>query len=173
VRRFVWLLPLITLALPLELASAEVRVIPPMTSEDLNGRKLQVPADMTGSPALWVVAFDREHQAQVDRLLGLATAAVPGLVFWEVPVIEDPGMVVRWFIDNGMRSGIPSEATRAHVVTLYVPNRTAWIKQVGIGSAKETYAVLVAADGMVTAVAPQSKLATREQMRAFLAEGDR
>lgn len=169
--RYFWLLPLLTFALPLEPVSAADRVIPPMTSADLNDRELRVPADMTGNPALWVVAFDRGHQGQVDRLLKLAKAASPDVVFWEVPVIKDPGTVVRWFIDNGMRSGIPDGATRAQVVTLYVPDRAAWMQQMGIGTAAQASAVLVSPDGTVVAVAPQSELTSRQEMQAFLAKG--
>jgi hypothetical protein len=170
-----WLVPflvLLTTQLP-HMSFAVERTIPPMTTADLNGRKLQVPADMAGNPAVWVVAFDRAQQRQVDRLLGLVQAAkstVPGLAFWEVPLIEDPGTFMQWFINSGMRGGIVDTDARARVVTFYVPDRAAWLKQVGLGVADQAYAVLVSKDGMVVAVESQSKILTLEQMTSFLAK---
>jgi hypothetical protein len=146
-------------------------VIPPMTAADLNGKALQLPRDMSGDPSVWVVAFDREHQSQVDRLFGLLDAAkpsMPSLQYWEVPVIENPGAIGRWFIDNGMRSGIPKKETRAKVVTLYVEDRAKWLKQVGIAGPEQTYAVLVGPSGQIVSVAAQSELNSEADMAAFL-----
>jgi hypothetical protein len=152
-------------------AEAPVRMMPAMKAADLNGRELSLPGALSGDPAVWVVAFDRVHQPQVDRLFGLlgqVKTKLPNLVFWEIPVIQDPGSVARWFIDNGMRSGIPKTETRAKVITLYVPDRAAWLKRVGIGSTDQTYAVLVGPKGEIRAVAPQSDLKTAAAMSGFV-----
>jgi hypothetical protein len=152
-------------------AEAPVRTMPAMKAADLNGRELNLPGALAGDPSVWVVAFDRAHQPQVDRLFGLlaqAKAKTPNLVFWEVPVIQDPGSVARWFIDNGMRSGIPKTETRAKVITLYVPDRAAWLKRVGIGGVDQTYAVLVGPKGEIRAVAPQSELKSATAMSEFV-----
>jgi hypothetical protein len=164
---FVALLPL---ALPVA-AETPVRTMPAMKAADLNGRELSLPGALSGDPAVWVVAFYRAHQPQVDRLFGLlgqAKAKSPNLVFWEVPVIQDPGSVARWFIDNGMRSGIPKIEARAKVVTLYVPDRAAWLKRVGIGGVDQTYAVLVGPKGDIHAVASQADLKTVAAMSEFV-----
>jgi hypothetical protein len=161
---------LLPLAMPVA-AEAPIRTMPAMKAADLNGRELSLPGALSGDPAVWVVAFDRAHQPQVDRLFGLlaqAKAKTPNLVFWEVPVIQDPGSVARWFIDNGMRSGIPKTETRAKVITLYVPDRAAWLKRVGIGGVDQTYAVLVGPKGEIRAVAPQSDLRSAAAMSEFV-----
>jgi hypothetical protein len=150
---------------------AETRSVPPMSSADLNGRALQIPRDLAGDPALWVVAFDRQHQPQVDRIFGLLKdikPSYPGLVSWELPVIQDPGAITRWFIDNGMRSGISDTSVRAKVVTLYVPDRPAWLKAMGLSGTSESFAVVVGADGKVVASAAQSSIKTAAQLRDLL-----
>jgi hypothetical protein len=173
--------PLIMMALLLPLfgvassspSAALERTVPAMTAADLNGRTLNLPQDMSGDPAVWVVAFDRSHQSQVDRLFQLIDAAkdrAPGVVSWEVPVIKNPGAIGRWFIDNGMRSGIPSEQTRAKVVTLYVPDRAQWLQQMGVGGADQAYAVVVGRTGAVLATAAQSELKTVDDMAALLTQ---
>jgi hypothetical protein len=157
-------------------ASEPVRTMPAMTAADLNGRELSLPGALAGNPSVWVVAFDRAQQPEVDRLFGLLAQAktkTPSLVYWEVPVIQDPGSMVRWFIDNGMRSGIPKTETRAKVVTLYVPDRAAWLKRVGIASVDQTYAVLVGPKGEIRAVASQAELKTEAAMGEFVARAAR
>jgi hypothetical protein len=168
----VWIGSLMALAssLPLSTAGAAGPQIPTMTMADLNGRALKVPTDMTGDPAIWVVAFDQVQQSQVDHIQRLAEVAEPGIVFWEVPLIEDPGTLVRWFINSGMRSGIQDQTTRARVVTFYVPDRAAWMKLIGVGGTDQAYAILVSKNGTAQAVAAHSKLKTQEQMTAFLAQ---
>jgi hypothetical protein len=152
-------------------ASARDVSMPPMKAADLNGRALELPRDMSGDPSVWVVAFDRVHQSQVDRLFGLLDTvkpSMPNLVYWEVPVIENPGAIGRWFIDNGMRSGIPKKETRARVVTLYVADRAQWLKQVGVAGPEQAYAVLVGRDGQILSVAAQSELKSAADMTSFL-----
>jgi hypothetical protein len=154
-------------------AKNPVRTMPAITAADLNGRELSFPGELSGNPAVWVVAFDRDQQAQVDRLFGLlatAKTAQPGLVYWEMPVIQNPSSVIRWIIDNGMRRGIPSRETRAKVVTLYVPDRDAWSKQVGISTRDQASAVLIGRNGEIHAVATQTELKTSAAMKEFLAK---
>jgi hypothetical protein len=156
---------------PPGIVAAHAGTVAASQAEDLNGRKLTVPADLGGTPSVWVIAFDREQQGQVDRLYGLYQAvqsAEPGMQFWEVPVIEDPGMMVRWFIDNGMRSGIPDTEVRARVVTLYVPDRKAWLQQVGIKSTAQAYLAVVGSNGEVKALAAQSDVKTSADLANFL-----
>ncbi len=92
---------------------------PSVTSEALDGKRWNLPADLAGAPAILLVAFEQDGQFDCDRwLLGLAQAKTPVKVL-EVPTI--PGMVPGLFagtIDSGMRNGIPSEDWGV-VVTLY------------------------------------------------------
>ena len=145
--------------------------VPSQQAADLNGRTLNVPADLGTKPALWLIAFEREQQREVDRLFALVAPlqkADPALQVWEIPVIEDPGSVVRFFIDNGMKNGIPSTTTRGRVVTLYVASRTAWLRTTGLPSAKESIAAVVAPDGRIMGWRMQSEIADQAALRALI-----
>ena len=68
-----------------------------------------------------------------------------------MPVINTPGMIGRWFIDNGMRRGIPSVETRAHVWTAYT-DRDALTRACGMPTTKNVYAMVVERDGAILAM---------------------
>lgn len=98
-------------------------VFPTYISHDLNGRKVAVPGDAHSELTLIVVAFQRRQQLDVDGWLERAKpifASHPGLDYLELPVLRRFNRVSRWFIDNGMRRGIPDEGKRARVITLYL-----------------------------------------------------
>ncbi len=93
--------------------------LPTVQAKDLNGRVLALPKDLPGERTIAIVAFQREQQPNVDtwtRGLKLLESSLPWL---ELPVIDDPGAVARWFIAGGMRRGIKDHALWQHVVTLY------------------------------------------------------
>lgn len=142
-----------------------------MTAYDLNGRMIEVPRAMGGDPSVWVLGFDRAQQPQIDRIFALLATlrkGHPALDVWEVPVIEDPGAVVRFFIDNGMKSGIQGDARRAKVVTLYVASRAEWLRSAGITTTAEAVVVRVSADGQVVRMAKQSEIKDAATMEMFL-----
>jgi hypothetical protein len=56
-------------------------------------------------------------------------------------------------------------------VTLYVPDRTAWLKHVGVGSTSEASAVVVSAGGQIRAVAPQSQIKSIADLNALVSKG--
>lgn len=148
------------------------QAMPPMTAADLNGRTLRLPQDLVGAPALLLVAFEEPQQKEIDRLIPLiekAKAVAPGLRVWELPLIDDPGAAGRFVIETGMKAGIPSEATRSRVVSLYVKDRKAFAAAIGLGEAQIVYLVALGANGRVLASKPAQEIATQQQMDAFVA----
>ena len=117
-------------------------VMPESISENLNKEEIHLPSGLPDERTLLILAFQREQQANVDTWvegMHLAGSPVPWL---ELPVIEDRGMLWRWFINSGMRSGIPDNDIRAHVVSLYVDKET-FLKSMGIEDESTVYAVVV------------------------------
>jgi len=102
----------------------EVLVLfPTVSGSNLERRPLILPADLEGSPNLVVLAFWQRHQALVDTWMPLAKDLEeqhPGLVVYELPVIQTRSRLSRWFIDSGMRSGIPDRRARERTITLYL-----------------------------------------------------
>ncbi len=92
---------------------------PTATGENLDKKSVELPTAYLGEPALYMVGYVQNSQFDLDRwAIGLNQVEFSAQVV-EVPTI--PGMFPSMFkgvIDNGMRSGIPSEDWAA-VVTLY------------------------------------------------------
>ncbi len=141
---------------------------PVVNSSDLNGRALSLPKDLPGERTILIVAFQREQQADVDTWttgLHLADGKTPWL---ELPVIDNPGVIGRWFIDTGMRRGIPSTSTRAHVVTVYT-SKTEFKKAIGISSEATVYALVVDRQGTIlTSIAGRFSEAGAETILAAI-----
>ena len=102
-----------------------------------------------------LVAFQREQQHDVDGwVTGLHLDA--GKIPWvELPVIDNPGAIARWFIDSGMRRGIPNRETWKHVITLYTSKKD-FMKQAGLPTDASVYAIVVDREGRILVSVPGS-----------------
>jgi hypothetical protein len=92
---------------------------PDIVGTSLNGEKYNIPDRFAGKPVLLLVGYEQDTQFDLDRwLFGLTQAGVKVRTY-ELPTI--PGLAPRMFagsIDEGMRSGIPSEDWGS-VITVY------------------------------------------------------
>lgn len=132
-----------------------VSYFPKIEAENLNRDSITLPDDLGGNPALVLVAFKRQQQANVNTWLGMIPdieSAIDGVRVIETPTIS--GLKWGWmsgFIDGGMRSGIPDLDARARTITLYT-NVGAFKKALGLGSSNQIYAVLLDANGEVVGI---------------------
>jgi hypothetical protein len=100
--------------------SAHAQILPPIKAATLNKQPISWPAGLPAARTILMIAFDRKQQSQIDGwVVGLQLKAANAPSWFEVPLIKNPGRLVRTFIDSGMRRGIPITADRAHVVTVY------------------------------------------------------
>ena len=122
---------------------------PTASGENLDKEAVELPKAYMGKPALYMVGYVQETQFDLDRwTIGLTQVEFPAQVV-EVPTI--PGMFPSMFkgmIDNGMRSGIPSEDWAA-VVTLYGKQATPVAKFTGNMNPRNGRILLLDADGVV------------------------
>jgi hypothetical protein len=125
--------PLATLlAASLVASVARAQSLPVIRTADLNKREIVWPRDLTAERTILIVAFAGSQQPAIDRWVDSLGLKRPGAPVWyEVPMIRNPGGIGRWFINSGMRSGIPDTADRAHVVTVYGDKR-AMMQQMGL-----------------------------------------
>jgi len=96
---------------------------PTLQASNLEKRTFNLPADFEGERNLLLVAFEREQQKDVDtwlREMKHFEASHPGFHYYELPTIQRPNVLTRWFIDNGMRHGIPDRQARERTITLYI-----------------------------------------------------
>ncbi len=124
---------------------------PNIKASDLNKKAVNWPAGLPSDRTVLIIAFTRKQQSQVDGWVsGLKLKSAGGPAWFEVPMIDDPGSVARYFIDNGMRSGIPGTEARSHVVTVYAKKATL-MKQMGLVGEKTVHVLVVDRKGNILA----------------------
>jgi hypothetical protein len=123
---------------------------PHLTASNLEKQTLSLPEDFAGNRNLLLIAFQREQQKNVDTWLHEMKRfeSSPGFHYYELPTIEHLSPVVRWFIDSGMRRGIPDRHARARTITLYL-DKLSFRKALNLPDEKQIYAVLIDRSGRV------------------------
>ena len=124
---------------------------PEVNGHNLLRNNMQLPNDFEGKLNIVFIAFQRWQQSDIDSWLKLAEeleASYLGLRTYELPVIYQMNRLSRFFINEGMRAGIPNKKTRAHTITLYT-DRKAFRSQLQLPSTDTMYVLLVDDDGKV------------------------
>jgi hypothetical protein len=145
-----WILILLFLA-SFVAGSEGSAVFPRVEGKALTGEEFQVPDSLAGDFNLILVAFLREQQEDVDTWIPRADSLESeqeGFTFYEFPVLPEMNAVSRWFIYQGMRSGIASEAARARTVTFHL-NKDEFRENLGIESEDYISVFLVDSEGKV------------------------
>ena len=134
------------------LALAEPYVFPSLTSFNLNGQEVAMPGGLAGERSnLVLVAFLQEQQKDVDTWLKPLPAiqqAHPWFRYYELPTIKRMNGLVRFFINNGMKGGIPDKQQRERTIALYI-DKEPFKKALGIVSESTIYAFLIDKSGKV------------------------
>jgi hypothetical protein len=122
---------------------------PAVTGESLAGEEILLPAALAGAPAVLLCGYVQDAQFDADRwLFGLLQAGTPAQIR-EVPTI--PGLfptLLAGTIDEGMRSGIPSEDW-ASVVTVYGGDAAKIVALTGDERPRNIRVLLLDAEGRV------------------------
>jgi len=124
---------------------------PSVTGANLERRRHTLPADLDGELNLLFVAFWQSHQALVDTWLPLAKRLeerFPRLASYELPVIQTRSRLSRWFIDSGMRAGIPDRSVRERTITLYL-DKPPFLEALGIDRDDTISVLLIDRQGTV------------------------
>ena len=141
------------LMIPALATAAESPAFPPLKAENLNGVIMNMPSEFEGEVNLLLIAFLQKQQADVDtwlKPLPSIAKAHPKIKmrYYELRAIKGMNRMVRWFINNGMRGGIPDKDQRARTITLYI-DKEQFKKSLGLGSEDQIYAVLIDKSGKV------------------------
>ena len=119
-----------------------------VTGKSLDGQAVELPTAFLGEPALLLVGYAQRSQFDIDRWLIGITQAGHQVKMAEIPTID--GLFPTVFsetIDDGMRSGIPSEDW-AGVITVY-DDAERIIKFTGNENSLPARVLLLDADGRV------------------------
>ena len=118
---------------------------PTVSGSNLQRAKLTLPQDFAGDYNLLFIAFQQWHQDEVNTWIPLAEsceAQFPGLVYYELPTIRALNAFSKFFINEGMRAGIPNPKSRERTITLYLEKddfRTA----LGLEDEEHIFALLI------------------------------
>jgi hypothetical protein len=131
-------------------AAAPEGTFPKLTASSLEKQAFSLPEDFAGDRNLLLIAFQREQQQNVDTWLHQMKRFEhsSGLKYYELPTIDRLNPFFRWFINSGMRRGIPDRNARARTITLYL-DKPAFRKALNIPDEKRIYAILVDRSGRV------------------------
>lgn len=95
---------------------------PTVSGDNLNRRTVEFPAGMDAPYAVLMVAFFQRQQDDVNTWLPTAktiAADHANVEYYELPTIASTWGTMKWWVDGGMRSGIPEFGARERTVTLY------------------------------------------------------
>lgn len=96
---------------------------PIVSGSNLLRTKLTLPQDFQGEFNLVFIPFERWHQDEVDSWGVLAEELekeYKGLLYYELPTLPSSGPLYKFFLNEGMRAGIPNPKTRERTITLYL-----------------------------------------------------
>jgi hypothetical protein len=130
---------------------ASIGKFPALESETLEKRAVQLPADFQGERNLLLIAFEREQQKDIDTWLTQMKRYEDidkGCRYYEIPMIEKMNRFMRWFINTGMRHGIPEKKARERTITLYI-DKEPFKKSLQIPDEQKIYALVVDRSGNV------------------------
>src|SRR5208283_1439974 len=130
---------------------ASVGKFPALESETLEKQAVQLPQDFQGERNMLFIAFEREQQRDIDTWLTQMKRYEDldkGFRYYEIPTIEKMNRLMRWFINTGMRHGIPDKKARERTITLYI-DKEPFKKSLQIPDEKKIYAMVVDRSGNV------------------------
>jgi hypothetical protein len=99
---------------------------PAVVGKNLLRQSVRLPQDLEADINLLFVPFLQWQQGEVDNWVPFVqgfAGSISNFDFFELPTIEARGKLTQWFINEGMRAGIPNNATRSRTITLYLDKK--------------------------------------------------
>jgi hypothetical protein len=124
-------------------------IFPTVTGSNLLREKLTLPQDFKGDFNLLFIAFQQWQQMEVDSWMGLSRELeekFPGLVYYELPTIQNRNSLFKRFINEGMRAGIPNPKTRERTITLYL-DKTEFRRVLEMTDEEHIYILIIDGEG--------------------------
>lgn len=122
---------------------------PTVNGSNLLRQKLTLPRDFQGEYNLVFIPFQQWQQEEVDSWMALAAQLeeqYSNLVFYELPTIRSMNAFSKFFINEGMRAGIPNPKTRQRTITLYL-DKVDFRAELGLTDEDHIYVLVVDRQG--------------------------
>lgn len=126
---------------------------PSVSGHNLDREQLIFPDDFAGQHNFVLLAFQQWQQADINTWLPFVHTQVSKhdeVTYYEFPVIQSRNMLSRWFINEGMRAGIPDPVSRRQTITLYL-DKDAFRSALEIETEQDIVVLLVDRAGEVLA----------------------
>jgi hypothetical protein len=126
-------------------------IFPELQGSNLHRQKITLPADLQGELNILFIPFYQWHQNLVDAWVPLARQLemeLPGVAYYELPVIRSMNILSRTFINEGMRAGIPDPISRERTITLYL-DKDAFRSMLDMPDEETIYILVVDREGNV------------------------
>lgn len=124
---------------------------PAVSGANLSRRTMSLPEALEGELNVLIIAFQRWQQGLIESwvpLLEQLERNIPGMRYYELPVLQRLDPISRTFINEGMRAGIPDPDARDRTITLYV-DRSSFRSALGLPDEDTIYVLLVDRQGQV------------------------
>ncbi len=124
---------------------------PSVSGANLSRKTVSLPGGLEGELNLLIIAFQRWQQGLIESwmpLLEQLERTIPGMRYYELPIIQRLDPISRTFINEGMRAGIPDSHARERTITLYV-DKSHFRSALGLPDEDTIYTVLVDREGQV------------------------
>lgn len=134
-----------------DVVSRGKKQFPALKGTNLQGIEFDVPTGLPGKQRLVAVAFLREQQEDVDTWVAHfdeLRRTHPDLTFYEIPMVYKGSVFFRFWLNNGMRAGIPDEQKRRSTITVYT-DVEAFLKEVGAQSNRQIQVFLLDQEGLI------------------------
>ncbi len=124
---------------------------PTVQGSNLSGKHYRLPRDFEGEYNVLLIPFQRHQQDNVDTwgpFLERLESKHVTVRYYELPTIQNYGRIQQFFIDSGMRGGIPDPRVRARTITLYL-DIAGFNAALNLPTVNDIYILLVNRDGDV------------------------
>lgn len=122
---------------------------PEVSGQNLQGKSFSLPGDFKASRILIIFGYQREQAEVLSTWVKGLDVMNRDWEWYEMPVISRPLQLGSWFIDGGMRKGIPDNRLQERVITLYT-DREKFCNSLGIPfNVSGAYAMAIRKSGEV------------------------
>lgn len=124
--------------------------LPALSGEDLTGRKIELPRAAAGNVTLLIAGFTYNSRFAVEdwaKRFKQEFIRLPGVAFYEIPMIGGFARLGKWWIDSGMRRGTPA-ADHSRVITIYRDTGD-WKKRLQFNDKDAAYLILLDRQGRI------------------------
>jgi hypothetical protein len=122
---------------------------PTVRGSNLQRQKLTLPKDLQGEYNLLFIPFEQWQQSEVNSWIELAEQLedqYPNLAYYELPTIRSLNSLSKFFINEGMRAGIPNPKSRERTITLYL-DKSDFRKDLSLTDEEHIYILIIDRQG--------------------------